>query len=55
VRYCNSILGNKVLLGSDWPMITPERWLADFADIPIKDALREAIPKGNAARLLGLS
>ena len=54
VRYCNSILKKKVLFGSDWPMITPERWLADFEKIAIKDELREDIIKGNAARLLGL-
>ena len=54
VRYCNSILKKKVLFGSDWPMITPERWLADFEGIDIKDHLREDIIKNNAARLLGL-
>ncbi len=54
VRYCNSILRKKVLFGSDWPMITPERWLEDFAKIDIKDELREDIIKNNAARLLGL-
>lgn len=54
VRYCNSILRKKVLFGSDWPMITPERWLADFDGIDIKDELRPDIIKWNAARLLGL-
>ncbi|KCV81304.1 amidohydrolase 2 [Actibacterium atlanticum] len=53
VRYCNSILKKKVLFGSDWPMISPERWLSDFEKIDIKDELREDIIKGNAARLLG--
>ena len=55
VRYCNSILRKKVLFGSDWPMITPERWLSDFEKINIKDELRPDIIKGNAARLLGLA
>ena len=54
VRYCNSILKKKVLFGSDWPMITPERWLSDFDKLAIKDELRPDIIKGNAARLLGL-
>ncbi|MGB2302853.1 MAG: amidohydrolase family protein, partial [Candidatus Puniceispirillaceae bacterium] len=54
VRYCNSILKKKVLFGSDWPMITPDRWLADFENIAIKDEVRPDILKHNAARLLGL-
>jgi len=54
VRYCNSILRKKVLFGSDWPMIAPERWLDDFDGIDIKDAVRPDILKNNAARLLGL-
>jgi hypothetical protein len=35
-------------------MISPERWLADFDGIDIKDELRPDIIKWNAARLLGL-
>ena len=54
VRYCNSMLKKKVLFGSDWPMITPERWLNDFESIAIKDEIRPDIIKNNAARLLGL-
>jgi predicted TIM-barrel fold metal-dependent hydrolase len=54
VRYCNSILKKKVLFGSDWPMITPERWLNDFEKIAIKDEIRPDIIKNNAANLLGL-
>ena len=54
VKYANSMLRKKMLFGSDWPAITPDRWLADFAGIAIKDELRERIVKGNAARLLGL-
>ncbi len=54
VRYANTILKDKMLFGSDWPMLTPERWLDDFAAIPIRDGLRPGIIKGNAARLLGL-
>ncbi|WP_366141392.1 amidohydrolase family protein [uncultured Shimia sp.] len=53
-RYYISILKKKVLFGSDWPMISPERWLAAFEQIDIKDELSEDITKNNAARLLGL-
>jgi predicted TIM-barrel fold metal-dependent hydrolase len=54
VRYANTLLKDKVLFGSDWPMITPERWLSDFEKIEIKDEIRPLILKANAARLLGL-
>jgi len=36
VRYINSILQDKMLFGSDWPVITPDRWLADFAKLDIR-------------------
>lgn len=55
VRYANTILQKKVLFGSDWPMIAPDRWLADFAKIDIKDEVRPMILKDNAAMLLGLT
>ena len=41
-------------VGSDYPMITPERWLADFEAIPIKPDVRPLILKENAAHLLKL-
>jgi uncharacterized protein len=55
VRYANSLLQDKVLFGSDYPVISPDRWLADFAALPMKDEVRPKILKDNAARLLGLS
>jgi len=55
VQYANSILKEKMLFGSDWPMITPERWLADFEQIDIKDEVRPLILKENAMKLLGVA
>jgi len=55
VQYANTQLREKVLFGSDFPLITPERWLADFEQAPFKDEVRPLILKENAARLLGLS
>ncbi|MEU8529876.1 amidohydrolase family protein [Streptomyces sp. NPDC048629] len=55
VRYADSLLQDKVLFGSDYPLLTPDRWLADFAGLPIKDEVRPKILKENAARLLGLT
>jgi uncharacterized protein len=54
VRYANTLLKHKVLFGSDYPVITPDRWLADFEALDIKPEVRPLILKDNAARLLGL-
>ncbi|WP_448004860.1 amidohydrolase family protein [Agromyces bauzanensis] len=53
VQYANSLLKHKMLFGSDFPVLTPERWMRDFEQLPIKDEVRPLILKGNAARLLG--
>ncbi|MCU1662295.1 MAG: 4-hydroxyphenyl-beta-ketoacyl-CoA hydrolase [Pseudonocardia sp.] len=55
VRYANTLLKDKVLFGSDYPVITPDRWLADFAKLEIKPEVRPKILKDNAAALLGLA
>ncbi len=54
VRYANSLLKKKVLFGSDWPAITPDRWLADFDKLDIKDEVKPLILKENARGLLGI-
>ena len=54
VKYANSILKEKVLFGSDWPAIAPDRWLKDFAGLDIKPEVRPLILKENAIRLLKL-
>ena len=55
VRAANSLLQDKVLFGTDFPLLTPERWLRDFDTLDIKPAVRPKILKDNAVRLLGLS
>jgi uncharacterized protein len=54
VRYANTLLRDKVLFGSDFPAITPDRWIKDFENLDIKPEVRPLIMKENAARLLGL-
>jgi hypothetical protein len=55
VRAAGGLLRHKVLFGSDFPVITPDRWLADFAELDIRPEARPLILKHNAARLLGLT
>ncbi len=54
VRYANGQLKHKVLFGSDYPVITPDRWLADFKDAGFKPEIHELILKKNAIRALRL-
>jgi predicted TIM-barrel fold metal-dependent hydrolase len=54
VRAANTLLKHKVLFGSDFPLITPERWLRDFDNLEIRDEVRPLIMKENAIRALGL-
>jgi predicted TIM-barrel fold metal-dependent hydrolase len=55
VRAANSFLKTRILFGSDYPLLTPDRWLADAdkADL-FKPEVRPGILKDNAVRLLGL-
>ncbi|MFC7407004.1 amidohydrolase family protein [Georgenia alba] len=54
VRQANSLLQDKVLFGSDFPLLTPDRWMRDFDGLEMKPEVRPKIIKDNAVRLLGL-
>ena len=54
VQYMNSLLKNKMLFGSDYPLLTPDRWMKDFEQLKLKDEVRPLILKENAVRLFGL-
>ncbi|HXN06716.1 MAG TPA: amidohydrolase family protein [Nitrospiria bacterium] len=55
IQYANSILQDRVLFGSDYPFIKPERWMEDFEKAGFKPQVREKILFKNAQRLLKLS
>jgi predicted TIM-barrel fold metal-dependent hydrolase len=54
VQYANTLLKDKILFGSDYPVISPEKWVEEFGKLPIKPEVRPLIMKENAARLLRL-
>jgi hypothetical protein len=54
VRAAGGMLSAKVLFGTDYPLITPERWLEDFEALGVDPDLLPGILKHNAARVLGL-
>ncbi|MGO1850055.1 MULTISPECIES: amidohydrolase family protein [unclassified Microbacterium] len=57
VRYANRMLKNRVLFGSDFPLLTPDRWRDDAEKVELfrSDEIRAGIMRDNAARLLGLA
>jgi uncharacterized protein len=54
VRYINTLLREKMLFGSDFPLLSPDRWLADFERLAIREEVRPLVLKENAVRLLRL-
>lgn len=54
VKASRTFLKRKVLFGSDFPAITPDRWLSDFEKLELPEDVRQLILKDNAVRLLGL-
>lgn len=54
VRAIRTYLKHKMLFGSDFPALTPDRWLRDFAGLELPEEIERLVLKENAVRLLGL-
>jgi uncharacterized protein len=54
-QYANGQLKTKMLFGSDFPLLSPDRWIKEFKEGPFKPEIHEPILKQNAIRALGLS
>ncbi len=54
IQYAKSLLQDKVLFGSDYPALQPERWLRDFEALEIKAEVRQKVLLDNARKLLKL-
>jgi len=54
IQYANTLLKDRILFGSDFPLIAPDRWLKDFAEAGFKPEVHRLILKENAMRLLHL-
>ena len=55
IQYANTLLKHKMLFGTDFPVLTPERWMSDLEKTAIRDEVKPGIFKHNAAKLLGLT
>jgi predicted TIM-barrel fold metal-dependent hydrolase len=54
IQYANGQLRHKMLFGSDFPLIRPDKWIDAARQVGFKDDVLPGIMKDNAARLLGL-
>ena len=54
IQETNTRLRDKVLFGSDFPYLPPDRWLRDWEELPIRDEVRPKVLLENARRVLGL-
>ncbi len=54
IHYANTQLKHKMLFGTDYPLITPERWMKDFDAAGFRPEVKQGILKDNALRALGL-
>ena len=54
IQYANTQLKTKMMFGSDFPLISPERWIEDFRKANFKPEIHDLILKQNAIRALGL-
>jgi len=54
VRQANSLLQDKVLFGSDFPLFNPDRWLEEFDRLDLKEEVRPKVMYENACRILGI-
>ena len=55
VHYANSYGQNKVLFGTDWPVIDPERAVKEFNDLNFREAASQKILRENALEVFSLS
>ena len=54
IQWANTLLKHKMLFGSDYPLITPDRWMADFDTIGIRDEVKPLILRENAIKFFNL-
>ncbi len=54
IQYANSLLQDKMFFGTDYPYLTPKRWLQDFQEAPFREEVRGKILHENARRILKL-
>jgi predicted TIM-barrel fold metal-dependent hydrolase len=54
VQYTRTVIQDKVLFGTDWPLISLDRWEQEFQALGFSEDVRQKVMLGNALRVLGL-
>ncbi|WP_323190386.1 amidohydrolase family protein [Halostella sp. PRR32] len=54
IHYAKTLLSDKVMFGTDYPMIDPGPWLEQFAELDLPEDVQRKILWENAERFLGL-
>lgn len=54
IKKMNTNLQDKMMFGTDYPWITPEKWLTAFDKLPIMDQIRPKILKENAKKFFDI-
>lgn len=55
IQYANTQLKHKMLFGSDFPLIHPDKWIKTAQEVGFREEIMPLILKDNAARVLGLA
>ena len=55
IQYANTQLKHKMLFGSDFPLIHPDKWIDAAQEVGFREEVMPGILKDNAARVLGLA
>jgi uncharacterized protein len=53
-HYMNSFGQDKVMFGTDWPVVDPERAMSDVAEMDWKPEAKRKVMRDNALKLYGL-
>lgn len=54
VTYMAKMIPHKFLFGTDYPMMSPSRWLNDFEALPLSAEVKQMVLRDNAMKLLRL-
>jgi predicted TIM-barrel fold metal-dependent hydrolase len=54
VQYARTVLQDKMLFGTDWPLLTVERWQKEFAEYKFPESVVRKIMIDNPKRVLRL-